>query len=175
MFSGKTTKLIELFHHSEYQEHEKIAVKPLIDDRYTAHKINSHGGLQMLGHRLGKSEEINTLITTDTKIVFFDEIQFFDSNIDKVIRDLIWQEIDVIAAGLDKDYLNRDFGKMPELKSMARNQIQLYAKCSVCAGKASYTYRTLNNEDLILVGHKDAYEARCEMHYLFPEKQSDNL
>jgi thymidine kinase len=71
----------------------------------------------------------------------------------------------VVAAGLDKDYLNRDFGPMRALKNLATNQIQVFAKCNVCGGKAQYTYRQSDSKELVLVGHNDAYQARCLEHW----------
>jgi thymidine kinase len=73
--------------------------------------------------------------------------------------------IRVVGAGLDKDYLNRDFGPMGKLKKMANTHIQLAARCHICNGPAHFTYRTIDSEDLVLVGHNDLYQARCETHW----------
>ena len=43
MFAGKTTSLIGLYNESQVDINEKIVVKPLLDNRYQANKINSHG------------------------------------------------------------------------------------------------------------------------------------
>ena len=75
MFAGKTTKLIGLYNESMLSNDEKLVVKPLLDQRYNASKINSHGGLQMLAHRISKAEEIYPLITETTKEVYIDEVQ----------------------------------------------------------------------------------------------------
>jgi thymidine kinase len=71
-----------------------------------------------------------------------------------------------VAAGLDKDYMARDFGPMGALKKLATQKIDVKAKCHVCNGNATFTYRKPGNDDLLLVGHTDVYEARCEEHWL---------
>ena len=165
MFAGKTTRLIGLYNESSVDINEKLVVKPLLDNRYQAHTINSHGGLQLMGHRVGKAEEIYPLISPTTKEIYIDEIQFMGPYVVEVIGELMSNGIRVVAAGLDKDYLNRDFGPMKALKRLSNNHIQVSAKCHICGKQADYTYRTISSDDLVLVGHNDLYQARCLEHW----------
>ena len=165
MFAGKTTRLIGLYNESQIDINEKLAIKPLIDNRYSAHSINSHGGLSLMGHRIAKAEEIYPLVNPNIKEVYIDEIQFLGPMIVTVIGELLGNNIKVIAAGLDKDYLNNDFGPMPILKKLANNHIQVSAKCKVCNQKADYTFRNIDSNELIVIGHNDIYEPRCLEHW----------
>ncbi|MEY3801189.1 MAG: hypothetical protein RLZZ548_1069, partial [Bacteroidota bacterium] len=101
MFAGKTTKLIGLYNESPFLSDEKLVVKPLLDKRYNASRINSHGGLQMLAHRISKAEEIYPLLTDTTKEVYIDEVQFMGPFVIEVIGEIMMNNIHVIAAGLD--------------------------------------------------------------------------
>lgn len=165
MFAGKTTRLIGLYNESPLDINEKLAVKPLIDKRYFAQTINTHSGLQLMGHRISKAEEMFPLITPEIKEVYIDEIQFMGPMIIEVIGELMSNNVKVVAAGLDKDYQNRDFGPMKSLKRLATNPIELFAKCQVCGEKAEYTYRTIDSSDLVLVGNNDIYQPRCFNHW----------
>ena len=165
MFAGKTTKLIGMYNESEVGYDEKIAVKPLIDKRYNPTNINAHSGLQMVAHRINKAEELYPLCNELIKEVYIDEIQFFGPYIIHAVNDLLMNGVRVIAAGLDKDFLNQDFGPMGDLKKIATTKIALSAKCHVCGAPAHYTYRQPGIEDQIAVGHNDIYEARCEQHW----------
>lgn len=165
MFSGKTTRLIELYNHSQVLDSEKIAVKPLIDQRYAASKISAHSGLILPGHRISRAEELYPLCTDQIKEVYIDEVQFLGNQTNSVIIGLLMQGIKVTASGLDLDYLGQPFGPMPALMKLAREKIKLSAKCSVCGGSAHYTYRNVSNNELILIGHSDMYEARCREHW----------
>jgi thymidine kinase len=60
----------------------------------------------------------------------------------------------------------RDFGPMGALKKLATQKIEVKAICHVCNKPANHTYRKPGNDDLLLVGHTDVYEARCEEHWL---------
>ena len=165
MFAGKTTRLIGLYNESQIDINEKLAVKPLIDNRYSAHAIHSHGGLSLIAHRIVKAEEIYPLIQSNIKEVYIDEVQFLGPTIVNVIGKLLNNNIKVIAAGLDKDYQNNDFGPMPILKKLALTQIQVSAKCKVCNQKADYTFRNIESDELILIGHNNIYEPRCFEHW----------
>ncbi|MSP58397.1 MAG: hypothetical protein EXR17_05980 [Flavobacteriaceae bacterium] len=165
MFAGKTTQLIEFYNTSNCNSDEKLAVKPLLDQRYNAGRINSHGGLQLLAHRIGKAEEIYTLVNESTQEIYIDEIQFMGPIVIEVIGELMMNNIRITAAGLDKDYLARDFGPMPALKKLATQTIEIKAKCHICGFPATFTFRKPGNENLVLVGNNDLYEARCEVHW----------
>lgn len=165
MFSGKTTKLIELFNFSSVEHHEKIAIKPLLDTRYIPHSINTHSGIQLPGHRISKPEEIYPLIEAAHKEIYLDEVQFFNDSIVNVLLDLSLQGIRIVAAGLDLDFRGSDFGPMPALKKLAGNHIPLQARCTVCGSSAGYTFRRADADSQVLIGHSDLYEARCEEHW----------
>lgn len=165
MFSGKTTKLIEMYNYSMAEQNEKIAIKPLIDNRYIAGQIQSHGGLQLPGHRISKPEEIYPLVSTDIKEIYIDEIQFLGNGITGVVLDLSLQGIKIVAAGLDKDSNGEPFGPMPELLKWANHPLKLTAKCEVCQKEANNTFRKVASGEKILIGHSDLYEARCDTHW----------
>lgn len=165
MFSGKTTRLIEMYTQSESNDLAKLAIKPLLDTRYFASKINTHSGLQLPGHRISKVEEIYPLLTEETREIYIDEIQFFDYTIREAISDLNFKGIRVVAAGLDLDYLGRDFGSMSLLKQMATDRVELHAKCHVCGAPAQYTYRESGNDQLVFIAGNNIYQARCKDHW----------
>jgi thymidine kinase len=165
MFSGKTTKLIELFNQCNLDENEVLVVKPKIDNRFVADKINSHGGLNMPGIRIKNPEQIESYLTPKIKMVFIDEVQFFGDRIVRTIENLLWNNVQVIASGLYKDYLHQDFGPMAQLKAMANKEYELLATCHVCQQSASYTFRTVKSDEQILVGHNNIYQARCQQHW----------
>lgn len=175
MFAGKTTRLIDEYNQSVYEEGQKLVIKPLLDTRYNKSVLSSHNGLSLQGNRISKPEEINILMNNDIKEVYIDEIQFFSNSIVSTINFLLIDDISVIASGLDKDFQNNDFGSMPQLMRIAQQKIKLFAKCAVCGTKATHTYRTVESEETILVGHHDSYEARCEVCYTEPTKISAKL
>ncbi len=156
---------MELYGDSTVDFNEKIAIKPLLDNRYSGKNLQSHTGLQLPGHRISKPEEIYPLADERIKEIYIDEIQFLGEGIYTVVLDLALQGKKIVAAGLDKDYLGKDFGPMPKLKQLANTKISLQARCEVCGKSADFTYRKADSNSLILVGHSDMYEARCAEHW----------
>ena len=59
------------------------------------------------------------------------------------------------------DYRGVPFGPMPELLAIAEEVLKIQAICSQCAAPASYTQRLTEDEQQVVVGATDVYEARC--------------
>ena len=148
-----------------------MAFKPSLDNRYSETTIVSHDGrsvpcvvipvdscLHHVADCIDKSDR-------NIKVVAFEECQFFPSEIINICRSLASYGKRVIVAGLDKDYLSRPFSPMSELIIEADYVTKLSAVCVKCGNPASFTYRTDSSDELILVGTKDSYEARCRSCY----------
>jgi thymidine kinase len=71
----------------------------------------------------------------------------------------------VMVAGLDMDSNANPFPPMPELMAMAEMVTKLRAICVKCGNDAVYSYRMAKSEDIICVGGKESYEARCRKCY----------
>ncbi|MBP8975912.1 MAG: thymidine kinase, partial [Bacteroidetes bacterium] len=65
------------------------------------------------------------------------------------------------VAGLDQDYRGKPFGPIPSLLAVAEYITKTLAICAVCGNPADRTQRKTKSQDLIVVGAKDIYEARC--------------
>jgi len=160
MFSGKTEELIRRLKRAQFANHSVAIFKPKLDDRYDAQDIVSHDGVRIKSIVVQAANEILKSIA-DQDVVGIDEIQFFDNDIIAVVKELAIKQTRVICAGLDLDFNRKGFGPMPELMTQADFVTKLHAICAVCGDMASYSYRKTTNAETILLGAKDAYEARC--------------
>jgi thymidine kinase len=106
------------------------------------------------------SKDILSLVK-EVDVVGIDEAQFFDNNILSVCETLAEKGIRVIVAGLDMDYTGKPFGPMPNLLAIAEYITKLHAICMQCGAIANYSYRKTNQENQLVIGEKDHYEARC--------------
>ena len=70
-----------------------------------------------------------------------------------------------MIAGLDKDYRGEPFGAIPALLAEAEYVTKTLAICMQCGEPANYTYRLTKDEERILIGETDIYEARCRRCY----------
>jgi len=164
MFSGKTEELIRRIRRAQYANLSVVVFKPTIDKRYSEDCVDSHSGMQIRSILVDHSSKIEALVQ-DAQVIGIDEAQFFDDELPAVCDRLANEGRRVICAGLDLDYRGRPFGPMPELLCTAEYIQKMLAICVACGNPADRSQRIVNRAAQVLVGEKDAYEARCRLHW----------
>ena len=179
MFSGKSEELIRRVKRAQFAK-QKIAVfKPEIDNRYSDEAVVSHNGTTVIANPVATSAHIDEYDKSDYDIIAIDEAQFFDEDIVETVMNLADEGYRVIIAGLDQDFRGEPFGPMPRLMAVAEHVTKLQAVCTKCGSPASRTQRLINgvpagyDDPVILVGAKEAYEARCRKHHEVPQGISE--
>ena len=160
MFSGKTEELIRRLKRAKIANLKVEIFKPAIDVRYDEIKIVSHDENYIQSTPIDNSQTI-LLMAQDVDVVGLDEAQFFDDQIANVCDELALRGVRVIVAGLDMDFMGKQFGQMPFLMAKADYVTKLHAICMKCGNIANYSYRIIPNEEQIMLGAKNAYEPRC--------------
>ena len=160
MYSGKTEELIRRIRRAQYARQPVVVFSPSIDRRYSDDSVDSHSGLKLRSFRVQRAREIPALVG-DARVVGIDEGQFFDGDLVAVANDLAKEGRRVIVAGLDLDYRGRPFDPMPALLATAEYIDKMLAICVICGNPADRSQRIVNRDTRVLVGEKDAYEARC--------------
>jgi len=163
MFSGKTEELIRRLRRAQIARQKVQIFKPSIDKRYFEDYLVSHSGLKLHVTPIEKPEDILERLDDSTRVVGVDEAQFFSDNIVEIVQKLANRGLRVILAGLDMDYRGVPFGPMPTLLSLAESVTKVSAICMSCGGAASRSQRLINDEEQIVVGAEESYEARCRM------------
>jgi thymidine kinase len=169
MFSGKTEELIRRIRRAQIAKQTVAIFKPGIDDRYSSDHIVSHSEAKLLSTVVRSSADILRL-ASGAQVVGIDEGQFFDMGIVDVAETLANQGKRVIIAGLDQDYRAKPFEPMPQLLAIAEYITKTLAICMVCGNPADRTQRIGASSERVLVGAKDAYEARCRSCYVPPKE-----
>lgn len=162
MFSGKTEELIRRLKRAKIANLKTEIFKPAIDVRYDEIKIVSHDENYIQSTPIDNSQTI-LLMAQDVDVVGLDEAQFFDDQISNVCDELAKRGVRVIVAGLDMDFMGKPFGQMPFLMAKADYVTKLHAICVKCGNIANYSYRIIPNEEQVMLGAKNAYEARCRV------------
>ena len=160
MFSGKTEELIRRLNRSKIANMQVAIFKPAIDTRYHEHQLVSHDAKKTNAIPVESALEILSKIET-ADVIGIDEAQFFDDQLIEVAAQLAKMGKRVIVAGLDMDYLGRPYGPMPGLLATANFITKLHAVCMKCGGLAGYSYRITNQDEQLVLGEKQHYEARC--------------
>lgn len=167
MFAGKTEELIRRIKVLEFAKQNILVFKPRIDNRYSETKVASHAGSMVDSILIDNASDILKYVKDNTDVVAIDEVQFLDEDIIEVTEVLAKHGIRVMCAGLDTDFRGQPFGVMPVLITEAEFVTKLSAVCVKCGSPATRTQRIVNGEPAswddptIVVGAKEAYEARC--------------
>jgi thymidine kinase len=160
MFSGKTEELIRRLNRAKIARQKVEIFKPKIDIRYDEIEIVSHNRNAIRSTPVNTAEEI-LLLVGDCDVVGIDEAQFFDDGIFEVSNVLAKKGKRIIIAGLDMDSNAKPFGSMPMLMAAAEYVTKVHAICMVCGDIAHYSYRKVQNENQVMLGEAESYEARC--------------
>jgi thymidine kinase len=161
MFSGKSEELIRRLRRAEIARKRVQIFKPVIDNRYSTNGIVSHSGLEIPSDTVADADEIVRKVNLLTEVVGIDEAQFLGPGLVTVCQRLAQAGKRVIVSGLDMDYLGRPFEPMPTLLTVAEEITKLLAICIRCGNPAVHTQRLVHSDELIVVGAKGMYEARC--------------
>ena len=175
MFSGKTEELIRRVKRAQIAKQRVQIFKPAIDVRYDENKVVSHSSLKIESEPVESSVEILLKLKDSTRVVAIDEVQFFDEDIIKVVTKLANRGFRVICAGLDLDFRSVPFGPMPMLLAIADQVQKIQAICTICGAPATRSYRTSDDEQTVLIGETDKYQARCRSHYFYEPEEAQEV
>ena len=173
MFSGKTEELIRRLNRAIIARQKVEIFKPVIDKRYHHEHIVSHNENTIRSTPVNFASDI-LLLAGDSAVVGIDEAQFFDESIIEVCNTLANSGKRVIVAGLDMDYEGKPFGPMPQLLAVAEFVTKIHAICAQTGQLASYSFRLSENDQQVMLGEKDLYEARSRSAFLEGIKKKKN-
>lgn len=176
MSCGKTEELLRRIRRSIIAKRKVKVISPDIDTRAKGDYIESRNGLWLDAIKVKHAVQIMTVVKPEDEVIAIDELQFFDSNIVKVISKLMDEGKKVIGTGLELDFKAEPFGSMPELMCIATEVHKLHAVCMKCGREnATRTQRLIDgkpadkNSPLIIIGGDETYEARCIKCYELPD------
>ena len=161
MFSGKSEELVRRLRRAVIARQEVRVFKPLADDRHPPEVLVTRDKRELAAESVATVEELRSKVGPDVQVVGIDEAQFFDRSLVGLVMDLADSGVRVIVAGLDQDYRREPFGPMPDILAVAEFVDKVHAVCVRCGGPAHYSQRIAGGAQQVLVGDKDAYEARC--------------
>lgn len=182
MFAGKSSRLIAETERYSRAGWKMLVVKHPLDVRYSGlSSISSHDGRAVECEALADLKEIyRQALEREVELVMIDEAQFYMEDTKMfvmMVEALADRGVIVILAGLELDFRGEIFGPMGELMAHADVVEKLTAVCNVCGDlNANRTQRIVNgqparyDDPIIMVGAKEAYEARCAKCHEVPGK-----
>ena len=176
MFSGKSTRLIEIIRKSVYQAKKSIMVKFFADKRYSEKS-------EVVTHDLIKYDSIDCKQLRDSfdklknyDVIGIDEGQFFPDLVE-VCEELALLKKTVIVAALNGDFRMEPFPVIARLISKSDKIKLLKAYCFHCHKDAKFSLRIVQSNETVLIGAGEAYKPACrECHVFFSkEREKGNL
>jgi thymidine kinase len=157
MFSCKTSTLIEAYTRHSIGRRKCLLIKHSIDSRYDQRKIVTHDGRKILSTIVCDSLCDADCYVDDYNVVCIDEIQFFE---DAPIFCDKWanQGLIVEAVGLSGTYLRTEFPVISQLIPLSEEVYKKSAVCRETSKDASFTFRTSNDTDDVVVGGDEKYK-----------------
>jgi thymidine kinase len=177
MFSGKTSRLIELLEREMLAGRNTLLFKPEIDKRYDTTYVTTHKGIRLPAIVVSVDNDgvkkIKTL-SEGVDVIGIDEAQFWDhdSILPEVVDSIASMKKIVYIAALNKNHLGIPFKTSQEIIARADQVYSLTAVCAKCGEDATFTQRVMNGREVfgeaIKIGGMESYEPRCRNCFVFP-------
>ena len=164
MYSGKTTKLIELYTHYTKNGVNVMAINYSKDPRYTSEPFMvSHDKSSIpciLVTRLSDAfsqddvdkDRIERFM--EAEVILINECQFFPDIVEWVKMVVTIYKKRVYICGLNGDFARRPFGKWMDLISFCDSVTKLDSQCKVCnTNKAIFSHRNSNKKEQLIIGN----------------------
>ena len=172
MFSGKSTRLIELMRKYVYKAKKTIMIKYFADQRYSDKS-------EVVTHDLIKYDSINCKILRDSfdkikqyDVIGIDEGQFF-ADLVEVCEELALMGKIVLIAALNGDFRMEPFPVIQRIIPKSDKIKLLKAYCFNCHKDARFSLRIVQSNETVLIGAGEAYKPACRECHVFFSKQRE--
>jgi len=176
MFSGKSTKLIELIRKYKVIKYKVLTIKNSLDNRYSnVSQIISHNKDTEPCISLQNLNEITTNIDfksiyDESQVIFIEEAQFF-TDLNDFVSKALKEKKTIFVVGLNGDSNQNNFGDIHKLLPKCNDIELLKACCKICMNEtpAEFSRRIVKNNNQVHVGSGDEYIPVCRFHLEDPE------
>ena len=167
MFSGKTSKLLEIYKQSCFCDHKVLVINYAQDKRYHEEYLSTHDKIMipcvsdLFLENIFKSKNMD-----DYDTVLINEGQFFP-DLCTIVKKLVDDKKKIVyVCGLDGDYKREKFGSILDLIPICDNVTKLTSLCFHCKNgtKAVFTHRITNESEQKVIGSNN-YIPLCRKCY----------
>jgi len=182
MFSGKSTKLIELIRKYKTINYKIFTIKNSLDTRYSnvsqiiSHNKDTEPCLSITYLNDIFSNIIFKKNYDESQVIFIEEAQFF-TDLDDFVTRALNDKKTIFVVGLNGDSNQNNFGEIHKLLPKCNDIELLKAYCKVCMDEtpAEFSKRVIRTSDQVYVGNGNEYIAVCRKHLYEIDRQLINL
>lgn len=174
MYSGKSTKLVEIYNQCNFCNISVVAINHNIDNRYDDELLSTHDKIKIPCIKTSKLMDLwadyisleenveNTIRIKDkfkvtmSQVILINEGQFFPDLLEFVNK-LLKHEKQVYVCGLDGDFERKKFGQILDLIPLCDKVEKLTSLCSLCKNgtKGIFSMRLTNEKEQTVVGSEN--------------------
>lgn len=161
MFSGKTSKLVEVYKQCKFCNIDVLVINHSFDKRYHATLMSTHDKTMIECIQVTQLNEIweNTDIQTQyssSQVILINEGQFFQDLYSSVVQ-MLNDKKKIYVAGLDGDFERNKFGQILDLIPLSDNVYKIHSLCSLCKNGNSgiFSKRLTSEKEQTVIGSEN--------------------
>lgn len=173
MFSGKTSKLIDIYKQYDFCNINVLVVNHSDDNRYDTTKMTTHDGKQIDCEKWSTITEFMDyhavqLMDDFPLAILINEGQFFPDLQPCVQRLLNLYKAHVYVCGLDGDFQRQRFGQLLDLIPLCDKVTKLTSLCVGCRNgtPAIFSHRITEDIEQKKIGSSESYIPVCRKCYM---------
>jgi thymidine kinase len=165
MFSGKTSRLVEIYNKCKFCNISAIVVNHTLDNRYDDEFLTTHDNVKIPCIRTDNLMKVfHTILIYD--VILINEGQFFQ-DLSECVKKLLKGCKSIYVCGLDGDFERKKFGEILDLIPLCDRVEKLSSLCSLCknGNKGIFSMRLTNEKEQTVVGSVN-YIPVCRVCYI---------
>ena len=185
MFSGKTSRLVEIYKQCNFCNISVAVINHCIDNRYDDELLSTHDKIKIPCIKTEKLFDVWTdcinmeydeevadvprmkekIKVASSEVILINEGQFFP-DLEEFIKRLLSHNKQVYICGLDGDFERKKFGQILDLVPLCDKIHKLTSLCSLCknGNKGIFSMRLTSEKEQTVVG-SDNYITVCRSCY----------
>ena len=171
MFSGKTSKLLEIYKQYTFCNSEIIVINHSSDNRYSDTMLSTHDKTMIPCVNiinlmdLFKYSPILDINIENCDIILINEGQFFE-DLHEFVSQCLKEKKKIYVSGLDGDFLRKKFGQILDLIPLCDKVTKLTSLCGLCKNGTPgiFSLRLTKDSCQTLIG-SDNYVPVCRSCY----------
>jgi thymidine kinase len=184
MFSGKTSRLVEIYNQCQFCNISVAVINHAIDNRYDNELMSTHNKIKIPCIKTDKLMDLwidhiyleeglrdipkikDKFKVKMSNVILINEGQFFP-DLEDFVKLLLKFDRQVYVSGLDGDFERKKFGQILDLIPLCDKVHKLTSLCSLCknGNKGIFSMRLTNEKEQTVVGSEN-YIPVCKECYI---------
>jgi len=162
MYSGKTSRLVEIYKQCQFCNMSVIVINHTIDNRYDNNLMSTHDQIKI---PCIKTETLMDLSIIESDVILINEGQFFP-DLEVFVEKMLEHKKKIYVCGLDGDFQRKKFGQILNLIPLCDKVTKLTSLCSLCKNGTPgiFSKRITSEKEQTVVG-SDNYIPVCRSCY----------